>query len=74
MTRLGIDVDYCRWEARREFVKFLNPFRLLFLLVSLPAWFAVELIDLATAQAVRERKKPLQPERVVESTRWSAGA
>jgi len=55
-------------------VKFLNPFRLLFLLVSLPAWFAVELIDLATAQAVRERKKPPQPERVVESTRWSAGA
>ncbi|HST79110.1 MAG TPA: hypothetical protein VLN58_11530 [Verrucomicrobiae bacterium] len=55
-------------------MKFLNPFRLLFLLLSLPAWFVVELIDLATAQAVRERKKPPQPERVIEPTRWSAGA
>lgn len=55
-------------------MKFLNPFRLLFLLLSLPAWFVVELIDLATEQAMRERKKPTQPERVIESTRWSAGA
>ncbi len=55
-------------------MKFLNPFRLLILLLSLPAWFVVELLDLATALALPKRKEPPRPERVIDSPRWSAGA
>ncbi|HEU5414674.1 MAG TPA: hypothetical protein VFW31_12985 [Candidatus Angelobacter sp.] len=55
-------------------MKFLNPFRLLILLLSLPAWFVVELIDLATALALPKRKEPPRTERVIEKTRWPAGA
>jgi hypothetical protein len=47
---------------------------LLLLLMSLPAWIVVELFDVASAQALQKKKEPPRPERVIESSRWSAGA